>query len=65
MPHTKYTIEDDHLPFIQAGIPSVDIIDLDYAYWHTTSDLPEHVSAKSLQIVGDVLSTWLAGQAAQ
>jgi glutaminyl-peptide cyclotransferase len=65
VPHTKYTIEDDHLPFIQAGIPSVDIIDLDYAYWHTTSDLPEHVSAKSLQNVGDVLSTWLAGLTAQ
>ena len=29
-PHVKYTIEDDHLPFVEAGIPSVDIIDLDY-----------------------------------
>jgi Zn-dependent M28 family amino/carboxypeptidase len=62
IPQTKYSIEDDHLPFIQAGIPSVDIIDLDYTYWHTTSDLPEHVSAKSLQIVGTVVLTWLNQQ---
>ncbi len=60
IPQVKYTVEDDHLPFVQAGIPSVDIIDLDYPYWHTTADTPEHVSAQSLQIVGDVLWTWLA-----
>lgn len=60
--HVKYSIEDDHIPFIQAGIPSVDIIDLDYVYWHTTADTPNHVSEKSLQIVGDVLWTWLKEQ---
>ncbi len=48
-------IEDDHLPFLAAGIPSVDLIDLDYPYWHTTDDTLERVSARSLQIVGDVL----------
>ncbi|MBI3739535.1 MAG: M28 family peptidase [Chloroflexi bacterium] len=62
IPQPKYYIEDDHLPFIQAGIPSVDIIDINYAYWHTTSDTPEHVSAQSLQVVGDVLQTWLSQQ---
>ena len=62
IPQIKYSIEDDHLPFIQAGIPSVDIIDLDYPYWHTTADTPEHVSPQSLQIVGDVLSSWLSEQ---
>src|SRR6185295_4221168 len=31
-------IEDDHLPFVQAGVPSVDIIDLDYLPWHTADD---------------------------
>lgn len=59
LPYVKYSVEDDHLPFIRAGIPAVDIIDLDYPYWHTTSDTPEHVSAHSLQVVGDVLETWL------
>jgi glutaminyl-peptide cyclotransferase len=49
------TIEDDHLPFIAAGVPSVDIIDLDYGAWHTKDDTLEAVSARSLQVVGDVL----------
>ena len=48
-------IEDDHLEFLAAGIPSVDIIDLDYTAWHTADDTLDRVSAKSLQIVGDVL----------
>jgi Zn-dependent M28 family amino/carboxypeptidase len=49
------TIEDDHLPFVRAGIPSVDIIDLDDPAWHTSEDTIENVSARSLQIVGDVV----------
>ncbi len=48
-------IEDDHLPFVQAGVPSVDIIDLEYAPWHRAEDTLEAVSARSLQIVGDVI----------
>ncbi len=53
------TIEDDHLPFVRAGIPSVDIIDLNYAAWHTAEDDIARVSARSLQIVGDVvLAAW-------
>ena len=50
------TIDDDHMPFIRAGIPAVDIIDLDYPAWHTGhADTLENVSARSLQIVGDVV----------
>jgi Zn-dependent M28 family amino/carboxypeptidase len=52
-------IEDDHLPFLAAGVPSVDIIDLDYPQWHTAGDTLDAVSARSLQIVGDVLLTAL------
>ncbi|MEO6238557.1 MAG: M28 family peptidase [Vicinamibacterales bacterium] len=48
-------IEDDHLEFLEAGIPSVDIIDLDYPAWHTADDDLAHVAASSLQTVGDVL----------
>jgi Zn-dependent M28 family amino/carboxypeptidase len=48
-------IEDDHMEFLKAGIPAVDIIDLDYPQWHTAQDDLEHVDAKSLQAVGDVL----------
>jgi glutaminyl-peptide cyclotransferase len=52
-------IEDDHHAFLQAGVPSVDIIDLNrYAElgrWHTAADTLDAVSARSLQTVGDVV----------
>jgi glutaminyl-peptide cyclotransferase len=49
---------DDHVAFAKAGIPSIDLIDLyDYPQWHNEvcCDDLEHVSARSLQIVGDVV----------
>lgn len=48
-------IEDDHQPFLEAGVPAVDIIDLDYPQWHTPLDTLDAVSARSLQVVGDVV----------
>jgi hypothetical protein len=48
-------IEDDHMHFITAGVPAVDIIDLDYPQWHTAEDDLAHVSQQSLKIVGDVV----------
>jgi glutaminyl-peptide cyclotransferase len=48
-------IEDDHLPFLEAGVPAVDIIDLEYDAWHTAGDTLDACSARSLQMVGDVL----------
>jgi len=48
-------VEDDHIPFMKAGVPSVDIIDLDYPQWHTPQDTLDAVSARSLQVVGDVV----------
>jgi hypothetical protein len=48
-------IEDDHLPFLRAGLPAVDLIDLDYPEWHTAEDTLDKVSPASLQAVGDVL----------
>ncbi len=44
----KHYIYDDHVNFINKGIPSIVIIDFDYNYWHTTSDNIENCSAKSL-----------------
>jgi len=49
------TIEDDHIPFLRAGVAAADIIDLENPTWHTPQDDLDHVSAKSLQIVGDVV----------
>jgi Zn-dependent M28 family amino/carboxypeptidase len=48
-------IEDDHIPFLRAGVPAVDLIDLDYPAWHTAQDTLDAVSARSLQVVGDVV----------
>ena len=61
-------IEDDHVPFLHAGIPAVDVIDLEPSYgrydspesgsdsaWHTSADTIDVIAARSLQIVGDVL----------
>jgi Zn-dependent M28 family amino/carboxypeptidase len=48
-------IEDDHIPFLNAGVPSTDIIDLDYSAWHTQADTLDKTSARSLEIVGNVL----------
>jgi len=59
IPEVKHTILDDHLPFISLGIPAVDIIDIDYTYWHTSEDTPDKVSAESLQVVGDTLLAYL------
>lgn len=59
IPLPKYSMLDDHTPFLNAGIPAVDIIDFDYPYWHTTQDTADKVSAQSMQIVGDTLQAWL------
>lgn len=54
----EMAVEDDHLPFVQRGVPSIDIIDLDYgpnnSYHHTAQDTIDKVSAHSLTIDGDV-----------
>jgi glutaminyl-peptide cyclotransferase len=55
-PNELTTIEDDHIPFVRAGVPVVDVIDLDNPTWHTAQDNLDNVSAKSLQIVGDVIA---------
>ena len=48
-------VDGHRLEFLEAGIPSVDIIDLDYPAWHTADDNLAHVTARSLQTVADVL----------
>jgi hypothetical protein len=48
-------VYDDHIPLIQHHVPSVDIIDYEYPYWHTMEDTPDKCSPKSLNAVGRVL----------
>ncbi len=52
-------ILDDHLPLNEAGLPTIDLIDFDYAPWHTLGDTPDKCSAASLGKVGKLLETWL------
>lgn len=62
VPDPKYRMLDDHVPFLEAGIPAVLIIDFDYPYWHTISDTIDKISADSFKIVGDTLLAWLLEQ---
>jgi Zn-dependent M28 family amino/carboxypeptidase len=52
------TVSDDHLPFLERGVPSIDVIDIDYgpndSYHHTAQDTLDKISARSLTIDGDV-----------
>jgi glutaminyl-peptide cyclotransferase len=58
-------VDDDHMPFVNAGVNAIDIIDMTYgpvtnnsslgAYWHNASDTPDKLGAQSFQVVGDVV----------
>ena len=52
-------IADDHVPFREAGVPVVDLIDFNYgpahSYWHTNEDTLDKISGESIKIVGDVV----------
>ncbi len=50
----RHSLTDDHVPLQQAGISAIDVIDFDYAAWHTPDDTIDKVSARSLEIVGQV-----------
>jgi glutaminyl-peptide cyclotransferase len=65
LPRQGYDVTDDHVPLLNKGLRVIDVIDLDYGplgpdgvaspnYHHTMQDTIDKVSARSLQIVGDV-----------
>jgi Zn-dependent M28 family amino/carboxypeptidase len=62
-------IEDDHMPFVRAGVNALDLIDFNYgpqnSYWHTDKDTVDKLSAHSFQVVGDVLVKAIAKLQAQ
>ena len=60
---TQADEEDDHLPFLKRGVPSLDVIDVDYGphtaampdgYHHTAQDTIDKISPRSLQISSDL-----------
>lgn len=61
--HGKYFVDrpegvggDDHEPFLRAGIPAVDLIQLNgYPYWHRAEDTLDKVSPQSMKIVGETV----------
>jgi Zn-dependent M28 family amino/carboxypeptidase len=57
-------MDDDHMPFVQAGVSAIDIIDFDYgpnnSYWHSARDTVDHCSPSSLTIVGRVVKATLS-----
>lgn len=55
----KFSIFDDHIPFINKEISASLIIDINYPYWHLTSDTADKVSSTSLETVGQVVLSWL------
>jgi glutaminyl-peptide cyclotransferase len=48
-------IQDDHLPFIEQGVPSIDLIDFDFPCWHRTCDDLSKVSQRSLDASGETV----------
>jgi hypothetical protein len=59
---TGREVLDDHLALNEARIPTIDLIDFNYPFWHKANDLPENCSAESLEEVGKVVITWLTMQ---
>lgn len=51
---------DDHIPFLEAGIPAVDILDLRDPAWHTTRDLPENCAPETLDQIGRLVLELIA-----
>ncbi len=56
------SVTDDHVPFQEAGVEAIDIIEFVPPEWDTTDDTPEHCSADSLNQVGDTLLEYIYGE---
>ncbi|MCP4580020.1 MAG: M28 family peptidase [candidate division Zixibacteria bacterium] len=54
-PDIVHSVYDDHIPFLELGIPAAVIVDMDYKWWHTVEDTPDKCSAESLAEVGRVV----------
>jgi Zn-dependent M28 family amino/carboxypeptidase len=64
---TPERVDDDHIPFVEAGIPALHVMDFTYGgpsvpgrYWHTAADTVDKLSERSLSIVGELTLRFLA-----
>jgi glutaminyl-peptide cyclotransferase len=60
-----HAVVDDHYPFLERGIPAVDLVDMDYPAWHTGEDVPRSCSEESLGQTGRLLLDFLYGGSLQ
>jgi len=51
-------MDDDHVPLIEHGLPTIDLIDFEYPWWHTVQDTPDKCSPESLGKMGKMLESW-------
>jgi glutaminyl-peptide cyclotransferase len=58
--YTRSTILDDHIPFLEQGVPSIDLIDFAFPCWHLRCDDMSSVSARSLDATGEAVYRFLA-----
>lgn len=54
-PEPAVAVYDDHVPFLEAGIPAVNLIDFDFPEWHTTADTPDIIDPAALGQVGTLV----------
>ncbi len=64
-PSTRAAILDDHVPFAERGIPSIDLIDFDYPCWQRTCDTLDKLSARSIDATGETLMELLRRERAR
>jgi hypothetical protein len=57
---TSPPVSDDHIPFIQRGIPSIDLIDFDFDCWHEACDDMSQIAEASLDATGEAMVRLLA-----
>ena len=55
----SYDMLDDHAPFLQKGVPAIDLIDFEYgpgnSYWHSAGDTLDKISAESICTTADLV----------
>jgi glutaminyl-peptide cyclotransferase len=58
---SRAPVQDDHVPFLQAGVPAIDLIDFDFSCFHRTCDDLSAVSKRSLDVTGETVLQLIRG----
>lgn len=59
---TGVGIIDDHLPFLEQGVPAVDLIDWDYPQKNTARDTLDRLSERAMDATGETMVAWLTAE---